>query len=154
VQPRVLAADLRPQQPLRVELARGCRLSGSLGPVDSLAHLDPGHDPKRSGSIYDYAGWQRPTLTVSFANGAGRREGVRLETDGTFVCDGLPPGEVEVALQFVPRARNAREGRVASRVLGTFAVDPETPRFVELRLPPELHAPSARAGEAAGGNAR
>lgn len=135
VQPRVMAADLRPQQPLRVELARGCRLSGSLGPVDSLARLDPDHDPKRSGSIYDYAGWQRPTLTVSFANGAGRREGVRLETDGTFVCDGLPPGEVEVALQFVQRDGKVRERRTSSRLLGTFAVDPDTPRVVELRLP-------------------
>lgn len=151
VQPCVLAANLRPQQPLRVELVRGCRLSGSLGPVDSLAHLDPGHDPKRSGSIYDYAGWQRPTLTVSFADGSGRREDVPIEADGTFVCDGLPPGEVEVALQLVQRARNARERRTSSQLLGTFVVDPDTPRIVELTLPPDLHAPAAGA---AGGTSR
>jgi hypothetical protein len=143
VQPQVFAADLQPQQPVRIELARGCRLSGSLGPVEALPRLDPDHDPRPRPSIYDYANWTRPTLTLVFANGAGQREGVQIETDGTFACDGLPPGEVEVTLQLWQRVGNRRQRDPSPPVLGTFTVDPEQPRVVQLHLPPQLHAPAA-----------
>jgi len=135
VQPRVLAAELRADRPQRIELARGGRLRGSVGTIADLERLDPDLAKHPLGSIYSHTSWTRPTLTLRFANGAPPREAVTIERDGSFVADGLPPGEVAIELRLWQRDGDRRVLVPLPPVLGTFAIDADTDRVVELRVP-------------------
>lgn len=127
-------ANGAPAAPILVE--SGATLIGSVGPVEMLRTLDPGHEPRTHPSIYAYHSWYAPTLTVVYDGGKLRREGVRLDTKGRFCCDGLPPGPIEVQLRRWERFNGNSHRLVAEPTpLGSFTLRVGAPEQVTLRLP-------------------
>ena len=73
--------------------------------------------------------------------GGARREEVQIADDGTFVCTGLPPGEVEVLLKLWPENGKARE-----RALGKLQLVAGAPLKVVLDVPADELPASAGTG--------
>jgi len=136
VQNAVLSVDLTDgKDPLPVVAERGATLLGSLGPLAALRALDPEFMPEAKASIYSYHSRSLPTLTIVGADGKERREGIRIDHQGRFRCDGLPPGPVELRLGHFERVKEGSRPAAKSVVLGKCTLRVDAPQSVELQLP-------------------
>ncbi|MCB9876070.1 MAG: hypothetical protein H6835_00580 [Planctomycetes bacterium] len=137
VRSAVRAVDLRqPRPPVRLEVERGAVLSGSIGPASALLALDLDRTEEPRISIYDYCSRTAPTLTIVYDEGRQRREGVRIDTNGNFRVEGMPPGQVEVQLAYwVKHGDSSRRLATDPPLLGTFTLDVAQPLQVALQLP-------------------
>jgi hypothetical protein len=128
----VRAADLTKGDAVpTIAVERGATLLGSLGPVAALRALDPEREVRPS--IYSYHSWSAPTLTV--VSGADRREGIRIDQQGRFRCDGLPPGPVELQLRHWQKVGQSRRLVEPPLVLGSWTLRVDAPQSVDLQLP-------------------
>jgi hypothetical protein len=118
-----------------IAVERGATLLGSLGPVAALRALDPDRRADQRPSIYSYHSWFAPTLTVVFGADHQRWEGIRLDQEGRFRCDGLPPGPVELQLRYRQKDGNRRPLVEPPLVLGSWTLRTDAPQSVELQLP-------------------
>lgn len=126
--------------PLELKVQPGVRVQGQLSPKDISIRLDPRYDPRRKGSIYSYARHTQPTLSFVHESGV-RREGVHIAEDGSFCCEGLPPGKVEVRLQrFLRRSKTSFRRDPKPPLLGTLQLRSGAAEPVALEVPAALLA--------------
>jgi len=131
----VSAADLADGKPLALAIEHGATLLGSIGPLAALRALDPDRAADAGPSIYAYHSWSAPTLTVVHSGGRETREGVRIDPQGRFRIDGLPPGPVELQLRLWQKDKQSRRRVEPPTVLGTWTLRLDAPQSVELQLP-------------------
>jgi hypothetical protein len=135
VRTMVQAADLTEDKALPIDVERGATLFGTIGPLTALQVLDCDRAADARPSIYSYHSWTAPTLTVVFDGGQERREGIRIDPQGRFRCDGLPPGPVELQLRHWAKEGRGRRLVEPPSVLGSWTLRVGAPQSVELQLP-------------------
>jgi hypothetical protein len=135
VRTMVQAADLTDDKALPIDVERGATLFGTIGPLTALRALDCDRAAEARPSIYSYHSWTAPTLTVVLGGGQERREGIRIDPQGRFRCDGLPPGPVELQLRHWAKEGRGRRLVEPPSVLGSWTLRVDAPQSVELQLP-------------------